>query len=53
MVATVIEEWLDAISNVSTIICASGMRVQTMMQREKYFGSIKYWMKRAKDFPAQ
>ena len=35
---------LDAIANLSTIICASGMRLQTMLQRQNYFGSIKYWI---------
>ena len=35
---------LEAIANFSTIICASGMRLQTMLQRQNYFGSIKYWI---------
>eukprot|EP01035_Chromulina_nebulosa_P028824 gene28824-38113_t len=35
---------LELIANSSTIICASGMRLQTMLQRQNYFDSIKYWI---------
>jgi len=35
---------LSTISKFSTVICASGMRTKTMLQRESYFPSIKYWI---------
>lgn len=35
---------LDEISLHSPIICASGMRVSTMMQRQPFLSSVNYWI---------
>lgn len=35
---------LECISHNSTIICASGMRQSTMLQRQAIFSSIRYWI---------
>jgi hydroxymethylpyrimidine pyrophosphatase-like HAD family hydrolase len=46
-VATVSRSTLKLLDDISeegtTIICASGMRASTLMQREPFFPSIKYW----------